>query len=123
MYNITYMTKGEKIQFCLDPFRNYLSEFFDMTTISKVDIKLLADIDSDELSFLFTKKKRGLLIFKNKNEINFLGITISENNKRILRKILGLTYDKDSYYDNTHNRIDVVEINIAIKSWLEKQIA
>ena len=34
-----------------------------------------------------------------------------------------LTYDKDSYYDNTHNRIDVVEINIAIKSWLEKQIA
>ena len=117
------MTKGEKIQFCLDPFRNYLSEFFDMITISKVDIKLLADIDSDELSFLFTKKKRGLLIFKNKNEINFLGITISENNKRILRKILGLTYDKDSYYDNTHNRIDVVEINIAIKSWLEKQIA
>ena len=37
--------------------------------------------------------------------------------------MLELTYDKDSYYDNTHNRIDVVEINIAIKSWLEKQIA
>ena len=117
------MTKGEKIQFCLVPFQNYLSEFFDMITISKVDIKLLADIDSDELSFLFTKKKKGLLIFMNKNEINFLGITISENNKRILRKILELTYDKDFYYDNTHNRIDVVEINIAIKSWLEKQIA
>ena len=123
MYNITHMTEGEKVQFCLDPFRNYLSEFFDMITISKVDIKLLADIDSDELSFLFTKKKKGLLIFKNKNEINFLGITISESNKRILRKILELTYHKDSYYDNTHNRIDVVEINIAIKSWLGKQIA
>ena len=31
-----------------------------------------------------------------------------------------ITKSKD---DNTHNRIDVVEINIAIKSWLEKQIA
>ena len=44
------MIKGEKkIHLSLDPFRNYLSRFFDMTIINKVDIKLLADIDSDEL--------------------------------------------------------------------------
>ena len=115
------MIKGEKkIHLSLDPFRNYLSGFFDMTIINKVDIKLLADIDSDELSLLFTKKKKGLLIFNNSYKINFLGIIINENNKRILKKILELTYDKKSYYDNTHNRIDTIEASAAIKSWLEK---
>ena len=29
-----------------------------MTIINKVDIKLLADIDSDELSLLFIKKRK-----------------------------------------------------------------
>ena len=37
-----------------------------------------------------------------------------------LKKILELTYDKESYYDNTHNRIDAIEASIVIKSWLEK---
>ena len=115
------MIKGEKkIHLCLDPFKNYLSEFFDMTIINRVDIKLLADIDSDESSLLFIKKKKGLLIFNNSYKINFLGITINENNKRILKKILELTYDKKFYYDNTHNRIDAIEASAAIKSWLEK---
>ena len=46
--------------------------------------------------------------------------TNNENNKRILKKILELTYDKKSYYDNTHNKIDTIEASAAIKSWLEK---
>ena len=114
------MKDSDKLDSSITPFYQFQSSIFASFIVDKLNTKFLADIDTDSASLLISNKSKCVFIFNKKEVINFLGITLDDNNKRSMKKILEISFKNNSYFDNTNNGIQIEDVNNAIKSWLEK---